>query len=175
MNVTFVKTGERRYRVEITRDRAPDLWVGSIGYDDYLPHDLLHFVAEAEFGLDGAVFGDLAAGGNARIFIPFDKKLIAKMWRANRRKHTRLPDGRRSEELAWMLEAAWKTHRRGKAVGDSAIERLLPMLDELAERWHGLQVGGSMTLSWPRPERRHVKPAARPQRKRSRHGLARSG
>jgi hypothetical protein len=30
-------------------------------------------------------------------------------------------------------------------------------LDDLAERWHALQVGGSLTLEWPRPEgrRRH--------------------
>jgi hypothetical protein len=174
MNVTFVKTGERQYRVDVTRDRAPGLWVGSIGYDDYLPHDLLHFVAEAEFGLDGGIFGDLATGGNARNFMPVDKKLIAKMWRANRRKRTRLPDGRRSEELAWMLENAWKAHRSGNPVGDPALERLLPMLDELAERWHALRVGESMMLPWPRPERRRVKPAARPQRKRSRQ-LPRSG
>ena len=72
MKVTFVKKDERRYAVEVSRDRYPDLWCGTIGYDDWLPHDLLHFVAEAEFGLDGAVFGDLAAGGNARIFQSFD-------------------------------------------------------------------------------------------------------
>jgi len=166
MKVTFVKTGERRYRLDVTRDRAPGLWVGSIGYDDYLPHDLLHFVAEAEFGLDGGIFGDLATGGNARNFMPLDKKLIAKMWRAKRRKRTRLPDGRRSEELAWMLENAWRRHSSGKPVGDPALERLLPMLDELAERWHALRVGESMTLAWPRPERRRVKPATPHHRKR---------
>jgi hypothetical protein len=78
MKVTFVKKGARRYAVEVKRERYPDLWCGSIGYDDFLPHDLLHFVAEAEFGLDGAVFGDLAAGGNARIFQPTDPRLVAK-------------------------------------------------------------------------------------------------
>ena len=170
MKVTFVKKGDRRYAVEVHRDRYPDLWCGSIGYDDYLPHDLLHFVAEAEFSLDGGVFGDLAAGGNARIFIPADKKLVAKMWRANRRRRTRLTDGRRSEELAAALERAWTMHRRGEKVGNPECERLLPLLDELAERWHGLQVGGSMTLPWPRPERRRAKPAARRRHKRERRG-----
>jgi hypothetical protein len=72
MKVTFVKKGAPRYAVEVTRGRYPDLWCGSIGHDDFLPHDLLHFGAEAEFGLDGAVFGDLAAGGNACIFQPTD-------------------------------------------------------------------------------------------------------
>jgi hypothetical protein len=92
VKVTFVKRGARRYAVEVRRDRYPGLSCGSIGYDDFLPHDLLHFVAEAEFRLDGAVFGDLAAGGNARIFQPTDPKLVAKMWRKERKTRTRLPD-----------------------------------------------------------------------------------
>ena len=97
MKITFVKKGARQYAVEVARDRYPDLWCGSIGYDDRLPHDLLHFVAEAEYGLDGGVFGDLAA------------------------------------------------------------------------RWHALQVGGSLTLEWPRPEgrKRHA------PRKRRRPATAR--
>ena len=138
MNVTFAKTGERRYAVHVERERAPDLFCGSIGYDDYLPHDLLHFVV-----------GDLASGGNARLFIPVDKTLVAKMWRAQRKRKTRLPDGRRSEELAHALYAAWRTRRSD----DPRIERLIPMLDELAGRWHALPVGGSLTLEWPRAER----------------------
>jgi len=69
MKVTFTKEGPRRYSVYVSRERYVDLRCGSIGYDDWLPHDLLHFVAEAEFGLDGAIFGDLASGGNARIFV----------------------------------------------------------------------------------------------------------
>lgn len=149
MNVTFVKTGTRRYAVHVERERYPDLWCGSVGFDEHLPHDLLHFFAEAELGLDGAVFGDLAAGGNARIFIPADKTLVAKMWRQRRRRKARLPDGRHSEELAHALHAAWRTRRSD----DPRIERLIPKLDELAERWRALPVGGSLTLAWPRAER----------------------
>jgi hypothetical protein len=122
--------------------------VRSIGYDDFLPHDLLHFVSEAEFGLDGAVFGDLAAGGNARIFQPMDPKPVAKMWRKERKARTGLPDGRRSEELAWELERDWRAR--------TLRPELQQKLDGLAERWHALQVGGALTLEWPRPEgRRH--------------------
>ncbi len=123
MNVTFKKMGARRYGVYVERDRAPALWIWSApGYDDYLPHDILHFVAEAEFGLDGAVFGDLAAGGNAHIFIPVDKTLAAKMWRKRRMHRNRLPDGRRSELLAGVLEAAWKARRGSRASGRLARE-----------------------------------------------------
>ena len=149
MKVTFVKKGARRYAVEVRRDRYPDLWCGSIGYDDRLPHDLLHFVAEAEYGLDGGIFGDLAAGGNARIFQSFDPKLTTKMWRQQRIRRTRLPDGRRSEQLACELGQGWPA---GTLRPDLQLK-----LDALAGRWQALQVGGSLTLEWPRPEgrRRH--------------------
>jgi hypothetical protein len=150
MKVAFVKKGDRRYAVEVSRDHYPDLWCGSIGYDDFLPHDLLHFVAEAEFGLDGAVFGDLAAGGNARIFQSFDQELTARMWRKQRIRPTRLPEGRRSEELAWELEQGW----RAKTLSPDLQQKL----DDLAERWHALQVGQSLTLEWPRPEGRKRHP-----------------
>lgn len=151
MKVTFRRIGEQRYAVQVGRDRYPDLWCGSIGYDDWLPHDLLHFVAEAEFGLDGGVFGDLAAGGNARIFQPMDKGLVAEMWRKQRIHPTRLPDGRRSEQLAAELESGWQAR--------TLSPELLQKLDDLAARWHALQVGGSLTLEWPRPEGRKRHPA----------------
>ena len=161
MKVAFRKTGGRRYAVEVGRDRYPDLWCGSIGYDDWLPHDLLHFVAEAEYGLDGGVFGDLAAGGNARIFMPVDRELIPKMWRRQRTHPTRLPDGRRSEQLAGELEQGWRAK--------TLPLQLQRKLDRLAAEWHALQVGGCLTLEWPRPEGRgrHV------PRKRRRPATAR--
>jgi hypothetical protein len=34
VKVTFVKKDARRYAVVVRRDRYPDLWCGSIGYDD---------------------------------------------------------------------------------------------------------------------------------------------
>ena len=149
MRVSFVKTGARRYAVEVERERHPDLRCGSIGFDEHLPHDILHFVAEAELGLDGGVFGDLASGGNAHIFIPVDRTLVAKMWRKQRIRKTSLPDGRRSEVLAGELYTARRTRRSD----DPHIERLIPKLDELARRWQSLQVGGSFTLEWLRAER----------------------
>jgi len=151
VKVTFVKKGSRRYSVEVSRDRYPDLWCGTIGYDDSLPHGLLHFVAEAEYSLDGGVFGDLAAGGNARIFQSNDQKLTVKLWRKQRIRRTRLPDGRRSEQLAWELEQRWRAR--------TLPEALQRELDDLAERWKALQVGGSLTLEWSRPEGRKRHPA----------------
>jgi hypothetical protein len=151
MKVRFVKTGGRRYAIEVSRERYPDLRCGSVGYDDWLPHDVLHFVAEAEYGLEGGIFGDLATGGNARIFMPVDRELIPKMWRRQRIRPTRLPDGRRSEELASQLAHGWRTRR--------LPQELQQKLDDLGTRWHRLQIGGSLTLEWPRPEGRRRHPA----------------
>jgi hypothetical protein len=43
------------------------------GYDDHLPHDAVHFIAEAEVRLSGGVFGRIAAGQN-NIFRPADPR-----------------------------------------------------------------------------------------------------
>jgi hypothetical protein len=144
VRVRFTKQ-ERRYDIYVERDRATDLFMRSApGYDDWLPHDVLHFVAESEYGLDGGVFGHLAAGGNARIFIPVDPKETAKIWRHARMKKVRLPDGRRSEELAGQLERGWRAR--------TLEPGLLARLDALAEHWHALPLGGELTLEWPRAE-----------------------
>jgi hypothetical protein len=121
VKVTFLKKGARHYAVLVRRDRYPDLWCSSIGYDDFLPHDLLHFVAEAEYGLDGGVFGDLAAGGNARIFQPVDPALVPKMWRKQRIARLRLPDGRRSSSPGSSSRAGGSGHSDRSSSGSSTI------------------------------------------------------
>ena len=69
MEVEFRRTGSRRYAVIVRRPGSPVLEMNPApGYDDRLPHDLLHFVVEHELGLRGGVFGQLAAGGTAGTF-----------------------------------------------------------------------------------------------------------
>lgn len=81
------------------------------------------------------------------------------LWRQKRMHKYVLPDGRRSEELAGQLERGW--HAR------TLEPRLLRKLDELAERWRSLQPGESLTLEWPRRERRR-KHAPRDRRRPAR-------
>jgi hypothetical protein len=153
MRVTFTKTDGRRYGVFVQRDKAPDLWLQGPGYHERLPHDLLHFVAEAELGLDGAVFGDVAAGGNARIFQPVDKTLVAKMWRKQRIHRVVLPEGRRSEELTATLARAVATREY-----PDELAPVVAKLDNLARQWEALGPGESITVDWPRPEGRKRHP-----------------
>jgi len=176
VKVSFVKTDGRRYGVYVEREKAPALWTYGPGYDDDLPHDLLHFVAEAGFGIDGGVFGDVAAGGNAKIFQPVDRALVARMWRRKRMHKYVLPEGARSEVLAGLLEQAWKARRReglprgergrlaAGGVDEAKVRALAPKLDEVAARWRSLAPGESITLEWPRPEGR--KHHARRRRRR---------
>jgi len=167
VRVEFRKTGTRRYGVFVERENAPAMWADPApGYDDFLPHDLLHFVAEAAWGLDGAVFGQLASGGDPGVFIPADPALVAKAMRRRklRRKRHGHRKGRRSELLAGILEDAWyvRKHRRrlpdgweerlaSARVAKEKLETVVTSLDELAERWHSLRIGDSLTLEWPRP------------------------
>src|SRR5919199_6749887 len=111
MKVTFARTGERRSGVLVERAYAPTLVMpGAPGYDEFLPHDLLHFVAEAEWGLDGAVFGRLAAGGDAGTFFPVEQRLVRKSIRRRNRPGRQRSRGRRSELLANVLDRAWHAH-----------------------------------------------------------------
>ena len=178
MVVRFVKTGARRYGVFVERESGPALFANPApGYDDFLPHDLLHFVAEAEWGIDGGVFGQLAAGGDPGIFIPVDDRLRVEWLRKRKLRRKQRPRGRRSEALAGVLESAWKA-RAGKmllpehwqsqlAAARAEPERLAAVvasLDKLAARWNKFHVGGALTLEWPRPETRGRSRAARADR-----------
>jgi hypothetical protein len=178
MLVHFRKTGTRRYAVLVERERAPTVIANAPGYDDYLPHDLLHFVAEAEWGLDGAIFGQLAAGGDPGLFSPVEPEL-RKRWRRRRKLRPRThPKGRRSELLACALERAWYASRLRRPLPDGwddllakarveseQLARVVASLDELAERWHGLRIGEELTLEWPRPERRPPPPRRRREKR----------
>jgi hypothetical protein len=88
MNVTFKRTGQRRYGVFVERDKAPAMVMHPApGYDEFLPHDLRHFVAEAEWGIDGAVFSQLAAGGDAGTRLRIGESLTLEWPRPERRVH----------------------------------------------------------------------------------------
>lgn len=149
MKVTFAKEAGR-YAVLVERDRGSTLFGHGPGNDEWLPHDLLHFVAESELGLDDGIFGALAAGRPVRLFVPVDPKETVKIWRRNRIKRVKLTEGGRSERLVAELEHGWRNR--------TADPRFLARLDELAERWHALRIGESLTLEWPRPEGRKRHP-----------------
>jgi hypothetical protein len=171
VKVTFAKIGSRRYRVSVARELGPDLTsVSAPGYDDWLPHDVLHFVAEATWEMRGGVFAGLAGRNDTGIFFPADPELIAKWMRRRKRRPPPKPKGGRSELLAHVLEWSWKERRLGRPrpadwqeqlaaarADPDHVQKALAWCDELAEAWHALRVGESLTLEWPGPETRRVR------------------
>lgn len=145
MEVTFRRTGERRYSVIARPERWPAVTMDPApGFDPRLPHDLVHYAVEREHGIELGVFGQLAAGGNLRTF----RRLDATPDRRLRRRGERLArehieELARSERLAAEVLRAWTTGAR------SGLEGVCAQLDELSARWSALGIGGTLAVDWP--------------------------
>ena len=123
MVVMFRRTGERRYAVEVKRPPFRDMEMNPApGYDQFIPHDLMHLVVEAELGLDHAIYGQLASGGDAGTFRPTfnaDEK-TSEIARTRRRSKTRgaklLQHGRddcaQSERATYICWQEWLARSR---------------------------------------------------------------
>lgn len=155
MNVTFTRTGERRYRVSVDGPRVISSWMEPApGYDERLPHDMAHFVVENELGLDGGIFGQLASGGTAGTFQPVDvetrRKVVKKgikILDANR------DDAALSEKVVHLACSTWKNELdfAGAAKGAAStedIKKICCQFDAVSAVWAKLDVGESMTLIW---------------------------
>jgi len=165
MEVTFTKATGRRYLMTVVREHGPRLAPRyGPGYDDYLPHDAVHFLVEAEARLSAGVFGQIAAGQN-NIFWPADPRVQRRQARREAKRTSSAAeraDTARSEELASVCQPLWELqagHRRALPLWFSSvvpgtlasplIDRILGRLEEFAARWQALPAGGSITLSWP--------------------------
>lgn len=174
MEVTFTKVAGRRYLMTVVRERGLRLAPRhGPGYDDYLPHDAVHFIVEAEAQLSGGVFGRIAAGQNSMFWAADPRGLRRQNRRVAKRRSTPAEhaDMGRSEELAGLCQPLWELrvgHRRELPVWWSSVtpdalellesplcERILTRLDEFAARWHALPAGRGITLPWP-PARERV-------------------
>jgi len=168
MQVRFERTAHRRYAVAVLRTRHGNLRLDPApGYSDLIPHDLVHFVVEDEFGLRQGIFGQIAAGGNAGTFVPTEE-LRTKAWarHVERRNRSTGGDMGRSEDLAAQVYPRWLRHsghlpgshyvRQDPPPTDltaTDLDQAFKRLDALSQRWRALEVGGSVTVGWPWPER----------------------
>jgi hypothetical protein len=164
VEVTFAKLSGRRYTMTVVREVGPELATRQgPGYHDYVPHDAVHFLAEAEAGLTGGAFGQIASGRN-NIFATVDPALRRRQSRreAKRRSPDRSAEMIRSESLASLCLPLWELrhgHRRAMPewsgrfdrdlVTSPVIDRIQFRLDDFAARWSRLPVGGTLRLTWP--------------------------
>jgi len=177
MDVIFRRTGERRYAVVLSIEgRAPQVMDPAPGFDPHIPHDLVHYVVEAELGLTAGVYGRAAAGGGT--FIPAEAAGKSPRERAReRRKQQRREaslrnadeaehhDMIRSERLAAVCDLHWR-RRAGqrpdplRLAPDAAlspedaraVERVVLRMETLAALWQQLPVGGELAFAWPSVE-----------------------
>ena len=168
MKVRFERTGKHRYAVAVLRDEHGDLRMDPApGYSDLIPHDLVHWVVEAEFGLRDGIFGQLAAGGNGGTFVPTEE-LRTKAWarQVERRNRSTGSQMGRSEALAAQVYPRWLRHSGNlpgshyvrqdppaTELSEVELNRAIKRLDALSGQWRAVGLGGSMTVQWPWPER----------------------
>lgn len=172
MRVTFRRIGERRYAVIVeVPGEAAQTMSPAPGFDDHIPHDLVHYVVEAELGLEAGVFGRAARGGGT--FYAAETATNAREQARRRRKQARREQTLRrepaheeqldtSERLASLCDVAWR-RRHGQrpdpafwqpsraisAIDAARVERVVSRLDQLAPLWNRLPVGGELALTWP--------------------------
>jgi hypothetical protein len=121
MSVTFLRLAERHYGVRCApAGRGVVEMCPAPGWDPFMPHDLQHFIVERALGIEGGIFGQLAAGGNARSFhaAPDHRPEAREASRANRklaRKGRHLmssyrTDSMRSERATFICWHDWLSH-----------------------------------------------------------------
>ena len=162
MEVTFQRTGERRYAVIARPERWPAVTMDPApGFDPRLPHDLVHYAVEREHGIELGVFGQLASGGNLRTFRRLDATPDKRLRRRGERlAREHIGELARSERLAADALRAWV---RGPRTG---LEAVCAQLDELGARWSALGVGGTITVHWPETAGSHtLHGTAQPERR----------
>jgi hypothetical protein len=178
MNVRFKRTGVRRYAVTVTvAGEPPRVMDPAPAYDDDIPHDIVHYVVEAELGLTNAVYGRAARG--AGTFVATSEpdgnpRERARQRRKQQRREkalasqdaARTEDMARSERLAGLCDVAWRRKHgqqpdpmrsapvlRSEDAAD--VDRVVARLDVVAPRWRALPVGKELVFEWP-----HVVPAS---------------
>jgi hypothetical protein len=172
MIVQFRRTGMRRYAVVVTVSGEPQRVMDPApAYDDDIPHDLVHYVVEAELGLANGVYGRAARGGGTFITTAARDVTPRERSRKQRQQQRReralgIQDARHaadmaeSERLAALCDVAWRRkHGQRPAplrlapvprANDAAtIERVASRLDSIAALWRALPVGGALVFEWP--------------------------
>ncbi len=144
MRIVFTKGPGTSYDIAVHRETGAALAPrNGPGGHPYLPHDLVHFLVEAEAGIKLGVYGRLAAGDNG-LFWPADPTERNKAARRRESKPMQpspqaQADMARSEELAGISVPVWEVRRgHAKALpayvrGDQVspvVHRIVTRLDE---------------------------------------------
>ena len=162
----------RRYAVVvIVAGQPPRAMDPAPGYDDDIPHDLVHYVVEAELALTNGVYGRAERGAGTFTSTAEDgvpPRERARQRRKQQRRERALAgqdarnaaDMAQSERLAALCDVVWRRkHGQHPDPARSAptaptedvanIERVVSRLDAIAPLWRALPVGGEIVFEWP--------------------------
>lgn len=172
MEVRFRRTGSRRYAVVVNlAGEPPRAMDPAPAYDENIPHDLVHYVVEAELGLTNAVYGRAAQGAGTFVTAgeggPGSRERARRQRKQQRRERAlgardalHAADMERSERLAALCDVAWR-RKHGQHphptrlapvphTEDAAdVVRIVSRLDAIAPLWRQLRVGGELVFEWP--------------------------
>lgn len=181
MEVAFRRTGARRYAVIITLEGEPARVIDPApGYDDDIPHDLVHYLVEAELGLTYGVYGSAARGGGT-FTKTFQDTAARERKRAQRKQQKREralrahdashgAEMEKSERLAGVCDVVWR-RKQGqrpdpgrpapvlRAEDAAVVERVIVRLDAIAPLWRELVVYGELVFAWPAVRPLHRQPS----------------
>lgn len=139
---------------------------------DHIPHDLVHYVVEAELGLTNGVYGRAAQGGGTFISTAARDESARERARQQRKQRRREQSLRSadergenqmlaSERLAALSDVMFR-RRRGQRPDltrkapesptreeSARVDRVVARLEILAQAWSVLPVGGSLAFVWP--------------------------
>ena len=132
MSVTFIRTGERRYAVRAAVGGMPIVEMSPApGYDPLMPHDLQHFIVERALGIEGAIYGQLAAGGTAGTFHAIVRTSKPREASRDKRKRdrkgsqlmsTQKLDCARSERATYIYWHDWLSHSNNPMLRAQALK-----------------------------------------------------
>lgn len=144
MKVEFQKTGERRYAVKILRKDSADLEMNPApGFDELMPHDLLHFLVEQELNLENGIYGQIAKGGTAGTFRQTseensDKRTASRLRRKTAKRGKKLlknnlDDCAKSERATYVCLYDWLAHSSDEKLKKRAREMTIGVESTFAQ------------------------------------------
>jgi hypothetical protein len=175
VHVSFKRTGARRYAVIVSVPDQPTRAADPApGYDDDIPHDLVHYVVEAELRLTNGVYGRAARGAGTFVALTEQDATPRRRMREQRKQQRRertlrsrggdpADEMATSERIAAVSDVAWR--RKAGQHADAlrvppalrpddvvSVERVVARLDALAPAWRALPLGGELVFEWPSVE-----------------------
>ncbi|HEX8927600.1 MAG TPA: hypothetical protein VGA45_01690 [Actinomycetota bacterium] len=173
LEITFTRTGPRRYRTTVRRD-------GTVfelrGFDRpaELPHDLAHFVVERGVGCRHGFWGCVAAGANFQSMTLVEGRRTPHWTERSRevlrRHHDQLTEaeslvglllelfgegiGNDDQALRRRLARRWTPPRDAVRLGPAEARRACQALADARDRWQALPTGGNLTVTWTDPPAR---------------------